>query len=81
MATDVNFNLQDYLEARFGEVREKLDELAGVKSDHELRIAAIEQTHKTVRWVVGVVLVGFFGMIFDLVSNHIPNVVRSLFKG
>lgn len=56
----MEFNLQTFLTDMRSELNDKIDGLIETVGDHETRIVSVERAHKTVRWLVGLVLVGLF---------------------
>ena len=56
----MEFNLQTFLTEMRKEINDKIDGLTSIAGDHETRIVSVERAHKTVRWLIGLALVGLF---------------------
>lgn len=80
MRQEIQFDLQDYLEARFSEVHTRFNTLDEKMDSTEKRLNDVEHTHRTLKWIGGTFIAGLVAMLFDMVTNHIPNMVREWFR-
>lgn len=78
----MEFNLQDFLRDMRQEQNDshvamsrKIDNVLNRVNDHETRLILVEQTRKTVRWVVGILITGGVGVLYQVVAaliKHTP---------
>ena len=64
-------DMRDETRSSHVEIKDKLDEVARTVNQHETRLTVVENARKTLRWVVGAVLVAFIGSVMGLLFGLI----------
>lgn len=74
----MEFNLQQFLTEMRAEQKEdhkelsaKVDKVVETLHNHDTRITIVENTRKTMRWAVGVLIAALIAGAVDLTFNHI----------